>query len=59
MFLLSSVVRYRPQTWGHAISRSVTEENAADDRALALIESFMGNAGSFPGMIAEAIYIPV
>ena len=59
MFLLSSVVRYRPQTWGHAISRSVTEENAADDRAVALIESFMGNAGSFPGMIAEAIYIPV
>jgi hypothetical protein len=55
MFLLSSVVRYRPQTWGHAISRSVTEENVADDRALALLESFMAIAESFPSMIAGII----
>jgi len=38
MFLLSSLVRYRPQTWVHAISRSATAENPADDQALALLE---------------------
>jgi hypothetical protein len=47
-----------PQTWGHAISRSVTEGNAADDHALALLESFMAIAESFPNMIAEIIYSP-
>ncbi len=41
MFLLSSLVRYRPTTWVHAIRRSVTSVNPADDRALALTEEFM------------------
>jgi hypothetical protein len=41
LFLLSSLMRYRPQTWTHAISRSVVPEEPADDRALSLIERFL------------------
>jgi YaaC-like Protein len=41
MFLLSSLVRYRPQAWVHAISRTATIDNPADDQALALLEDFM------------------
>ncbi len=41
MFLLSSLVRYRPQIWGHSISSLVTSDSPSDDKALALIESFM------------------
>jgi hypothetical protein len=37
LFLLSSLVRYRPQTWMHAISRSVLEQMPADDQALTLM----------------------
>ena len=33
-FLLSSLVRYRPQIWQNAISRSVTVQGAADDREI-------------------------
>lgn len=38
LFLLSCLVRYRPQTWAHAISRSATQQEPADDKALSLIE---------------------
>lgn len=41
MFLLSSLVRYRPKTWVHAVTRTATSETPADDQALALIEAFM------------------
>jgi hypothetical protein len=41
LFLLSSLVRYRPDTWSHALSRSVTENNPADDQAVSLIERFL------------------
>ncbi len=41
IFLLSSLVRYRPQIWRHSISRLVTSDLPADDSALAIIESFL------------------
>lgn len=41
MFLLGSLVRYRPQTWVHATTRFVSSERPADDAPLALIEQFM------------------
>lgn len=41
LFLLSSVVRYRPDTWAHAISRSATQDRPADDEMLAILEQFM------------------
>lgn len=55
-FLLSSLVRYRPQIWQNAISRSVTEQSAADDRALSLIEKFLDDTlGQFPNMVVRVI----
>jgi hypothetical protein len=55
-FLLSSLVRYRPQIWQNAISRSVTTQSAADDRALSLIEKFLDDTLSgFPDMVVRVI----
>jgi hypothetical protein len=55
-FLLSSLVRYRPQIWQNAISRSVTAQNTADDRALSLIEKFLDDTLSgFPNMVVGVI----
>ncbi|MGJ5207741.1 YaaC family protein [Bradyrhizobium sp. HKCCYLR20261] len=53
-FLLSSLVRYRPQIWQNAISRSATAQNPADDRALSLIETFLDDVLSgFPSMVVR------
>ncbi len=41
LFLLSSLMRYRPQTWTHAISRSVSSGEPPDDKSLSLIERFL------------------
>lgn len=55
-FLLSSLVRYRPQVWQHAISHTVTQTSVADDRALSLIELYVQTAFStFPAMVQKAI----
>lgn len=55
-FLLSSLVRYRPQTWQHGLSRSVHENVPADDRELALIERFIEIVQEqFPGLAVRAI----
>jgi hypothetical protein len=55
-FLLSSLVRYRPQAWQHALSHSVQENQAADDRALSLIESFSAmSLGRFPIFVQQAM----
>lgn len=55
-FLLSSLVRYRPQVWQHAISRSVLEQVPADDRALALIQRFLELVlEKYPKMILSSI----
>ncbi len=57
-FLLSSLVRYRPQIWQNAISRSVTANSAADDRALSLIEKFLDvTLSGFPNMVVHVIII--
>jgi hypothetical protein len=56
LFLLSSLVRYRPQTWVHALSRASTAQAPADDRALSLIERFLElNSGSIPSMVATVL----
>jgi hypothetical protein len=56
LFLLSSLVRYRPETWIHAISRSVMSEAPADDQALSLIERFLDLNGSvIPGMVVTVL----
>jgi hypothetical protein len=56
LHLLSSLVRYRPATWMHALSRSANNGRAADDAMLALIESFMDKVQtSIPMFVAETI----
>lgn len=60
IFLLSSLVRYRPQIWGHSISRLVTSDSPSDDAALALIESFMERAlSTFSNAIVKAMSIRI
>lgn len=55
-YLLSSLVRYRPQIWRYAISRSFTHESSADDKALALIERFLDlSLQEFPRMVVNAV----
>ena len=59
MFLLSSLVRYRPQTWVHSVSRFASQERPADDQALALIERFMNAAqGTFPNLVTRLLTQP-
>lgn len=56
LYLLSSLVRYRPNVWVHAISRSVTDSVPADDAQLAVIEEFLTrNALETPQFIAGAL----
>ncbi len=58
-FLLSSVVRYRSQVWQHALSHSVLERRAADDRALSIIEAFSAKVLSdFPRLVEASINWP-
>jgi len=50
------LVRYRPQSWGHAISRSASTELPADDKILALLEQFMEiNQTAIPQLISTAV----
>jgi hypothetical protein len=56
LFLLSSLVRYRPQTWIHAISRSVVADMPADDQSLSLIERFLDiNGSEIPEMVVSVL----
>jgi YaaC-like protein len=55
-FLLSSLVRYRPQIWQKAISRSISQSSPADDRALALIEQFNDLLlSNFPDLVTHSL----
>lgn len=56
MFLLSSVVRYRPHTWVNAITGYASENTVSDDRALALVEQYIDLcSNSFPEMVYKVI----
>jgi YaaC-like protein len=55
-YLLSTLVRYRPQIWQHAISRSFSADAPADDRCLALVEKLLDVVLSgFPSMVVNRI----
>jgi hypothetical protein len=55
-FILSSLVRYRPQIWQHALSHSAFENRPADDRALSLIEKFLEiTLVEFPKLVEKTI----
>lgn len=56
LFLLSSLVRYRPQTWMHALSRSVMPDAPSDDQAISLIERFLDeNSDSLPQFVVRTL----
>jgi hypothetical protein len=56
LFLLSSLVRYRPEAWTHAISHSATRDLPPDDQALSLIAQFLElNSSTIPNMVVEVL----
>jgi len=56
LFLLSSLVRYRPQIWAHAISRSTFGDKPVDDKMLSLIEKFLDlNRNSIPELVVQVL----
>ncbi len=56
LFLLSSLVRYRPQSWTHAISRSASPNEPTDDETLSLIERFLDlNQATVPEMVIRVL----
>lgn len=55
-FMLGSLVRYRPQTWVHALSSRVTADRELDDKPVALVEQFIASTlQSFPSVVVNAI----
>jgi hypothetical protein len=58
IFLLSTLVRYRPRTWVHAITRTATSDTPADDQALTLIESFMSRPAGEITSVADHLLRP-
>jgi hypothetical protein len=56
LFLLSSLMRYRPQTWANAISGSIILGESADDKTLSLIESFLDqNRKEIPEIVVSIL----
>lgn len=58
LFLLSSLVRYRPDVWIHSVNRTSLQKKPADDQLIALIESFLElNQTDVPSLINCAINV--
>ena len=59
MFLLGSLVRYRPDVWSNVLSRRAVSNNPVGDKALSLIEHFIEiSLSSFPQFIGTVIKEP-
>lgn len=57
IFLLSSLVRYRPEIWVHAITRGASSERPADDHALSLLENFLSLVpGQMEDMLLDYLF---
>jgi hypothetical protein len=57
-FMLGSLVRYRPQTWIHALTSKITNDRALDDHSVALVEAFLDDVLSkFPVIIMQGVTI--
>lgn len=57
-FLLSSLVRYRPEVWVHSIKGRKTEQRGYDDHCMAMIERFLGDVlSTFPLFTKECIEV--
>jgi hypothetical protein len=56
LYLLSSLVRYRPDTWVGALSRRAVNGGSADDEVLALVQAFLNvNSSEIPRFINVAL----
>lgn len=56
LFLLSSLVRYRPDSWIHAVSRTTIQNAPADDELLALLERLLTlNQHNTPLMVSRML----
>lgn len=56
LFILASVVRYRPDTWAHAISRSVLSDRPSDDQVIAILERFLEiHTSTVVGLVVTAL----
>jgi hypothetical protein len=56
LFLLSSLVRYRPDTWAHAVSRTSLQDRPVDDQPLALVQAFLeANLNDVPALVVKLI----
>lgn len=59
MFLLSSLVRYRPDIWSNVLSRRAVSNRPVDDKALSLIEHFIETSlSTFPQHVVAIIKEP-
>lgn len=59
-YLMGSAVRYRPQTWVHALQQHSTVTRPRDDAALAIVEQFLSTAQErIPAFCVQAIRAPV
>ncbi len=59
MFLLSSLVRYRPDIWSNVLSRRAVSNKPVGDKALSLIEHFIEiSLSKFPQFVVSVIKEP-
>lgn len=59
MFLLGSLVRYRPDIWSNVLSRRAVSNNPVGDKALSLIEHFIEvGLSKFPQLVVAIIREP-
>ena len=57
-FLMSSIVRYRPQIWVHSIKGRITQQRSSDDHCLAIIEIFLDQTlRDFPGFVINGMRV--
>jgi hypothetical protein len=57
IFLLSSLVRYRPEIWIHAITRGTSSEHPADDHTISLLEDFLSLVpGQMQGVLLDYLF---
>jgi YaaC-like Protein len=57
IFLLSSLVRYRPEIWIHAMTRGTSSERPPDDHTISLLESFLGFVpGLMQGVLLDYLF---
>lgn len=56
IFLLGSLVRYRPEIWVHSINGRSTDQRGYDDQCMAMIENLLGiTLSDYPGFVKNCL----